>query len=63
MSAQKIEAELTALTESFANLVRSARINEDTDDTKRAQVCWKEKETVCYSTIFQRKIILIGLHQ
>ncbi|CAL8469482.1 g9023 [Coccomyxa elongata] len=38
MSAQKIEAELTALTESFANLVRSARINEDTDDTKRAQV-------------------------
>lgn len=38
MSAQKIEAELTALIESFANLVRSARINEDTDDTKRAQV-------------------------
>lgn len=39
MSAQKIEAELTALIESFANLVRSARINEDTDDAKRAQVC------------------------
>jgi hypothetical protein len=38
MSAQKIEAELTTLTENFANLVRSARINEDTEDTKRAQV-------------------------
>jgi len=39
MSAQKIEAELTALIESFAILVRSARINEDTDDARRAQVC------------------------
>ncbi len=38
MSAQKIEAELTTLTENFANLVRSARINEDTDDTKKSQV-------------------------
>ena len=38
MSAAKLEADLTAFTESFASLIRSARINEASDDIKRAQV-------------------------
>ena len=40
MSAARLEADLTAFTESFASLIRSARINEASDDIKRAQVIY-----------------------
>ena len=37
MTAQRVESELSAFVDSFANLVRSSGINEDSDEAKRLQ--------------------------
>ncbi|EIE21557.1 hypothetical protein COCSUDRAFT_54021 [Coccomyxa subellipsoidea C-169] len=58
MSAQKIEAELTTLTENFANLVRSARINEDTDDTKKSQVPGEILEVLAEKVVYAAQQLL-----
>ena len=39
MSVQKIEADLRAFTDSFVNLVRAARLGDDTTGSKRSKVC------------------------
>ena len=41
ISLQKLEADLASLTDNFANLVRSARLGDDSEEAKRPNVSTK----------------------
>lgn len=63
MSVQKLEAQLRACTDSFVNLVRAARIGDDTASTKRTKVAQAlhSAASSCALSPFEPGIIIFQL--
>lgn len=51
LSLQKLEADLAALTENFASLVRSARIADESDEARRPNVRTLALDLACYISV------------